>query len=153
MPPQDADDLLQDAVLVVLEKGMDGVANPEAWLLGILRNKILRYRRWQARQRSLLQLLARVFVESEPPPQLRQDAVHDLLALTAHLPPRAVMVLWLRVALGRKPREVARNLRCRPDSVRKLTRRALELAQRSLAPAPSLAAEAVTTPPERSHRP
>lgn len=135
VPPEDADDLLHDAIVAVLEKGTHGVANPEAWLLGILRNKILAYRRWRARQNRLMQLLSRAIAASEPPPQLHQDAVHDLLALTAHLPPRVVTILWLRFGLGRKPREVARILRCRPDSVRKLTRRALELAQRNLAAA------------------
>ncbi|HEY6320809.1 MAG TPA: sigma-70 family RNA polymerase sigma factor [Thermoanaerobaculia bacterium] len=138
VPPEDADDLLHDAILTLLEQGTDGVENPEAWLLGILRFKILDYRRWRARQRHLLQLLSRAVAASEPPPQLHQDAVHDLLALTAHLPPRVVTILWLRFGLGRKPREVARILRCRPDSVRKLTRRALELAQRNLAAAPRL---------------
>jgi len=135
VPPEDADDLVHDAIVALLEQGMDRVDNSEAWLLGTLRYKILLHWRWRARQRHLLQLLSRVLAASEPPPQLHQDAVHDLLALTAHLPPRAVMVLWLRIGLGRKPREVARILRCRPDSVRKLTRRALERAQRNLASA------------------
>jgi RNA polymerase sigma factor (sigma-70 family) len=135
VPPEDADDLLHDAILALLEQGTDGVANPEAWLLGILRIKILAYRRWRARQTRLMQLLSRAIAASEPPPQLHLDAVHDLLALTAHLPPRVVTILWLRFGLGRKPREVARILGCRPDSVRKLTRRALELAQRNLAAA------------------
>ena len=135
VPAEDAGDLVNDAIVALLEQGTDGVANPEAWLLGILRIKILAYRRWRARQSRLMQLLSRAIAASEPPPQLHQDAVHDLLALTAHLPPRVVTILWLRFGLGRKPREVARILGCRPDSVRKLTRRALELAQRNLAPA------------------
>jgi RNA polymerase sigma factor (sigma-70 family) len=135
VPAEDAGDLVNDAIVALLEQGTAGVANPEAWLLGILRIKILAYRRWRARQGRLMQLLSRAIAASEPPPQLHQDAVHDLLALTAHLPPRVVTILWLRFGLGRKPREVARILRCRPDSVRKLTRRALELARRNLAAA------------------
>ncbi|HEV3073597.1 MAG TPA: sigma-70 family RNA polymerase sigma factor [Thermoanaerobaculia bacterium] len=153
VPPEDADDLLHDAILALLKQGTDGVANPQAWLLGILRIKILDYRRWRARQSSLMQLLSRAIVASEPPPQLHLDAVHDLLALTAHLPARVVTILWLRFGLGRKPREVAQILRCRPDSVRKLTRRALELAQRNVAAAGHLQSLWRMAPAAGSRRP
>ena len=134
VPVEDAEDLVQDALLSLLEHGLGGgIDNHEGWLLGTLRNKILEYRRRQARQLRLLELLSRAVAVSQPALQERQHALHDLLALTAHLPPRAVMVLWLRIGLGHKPREVALILRCRPGSVRKLTRRALKRVQRELA--------------------
>ena len=87
-----------------------------------------------ARRRRLLELLSRAVAVSQPALQERRHALRDLLALTAHLPPRAVMVLWLSIGLGQKPREVARILRCRPGSVRKLTRRALERGLAGAAP-------------------
>jgi RNA polymerase sigma factor (sigma-70 family) len=132
VPPEDADDLVHESILTLLKHGMHGIKNPEGWLLGTLRNKILLYWRWRLRQQRLLALLSRATAASAPAPQERRHAAHDLLALTAHLPPRAFKVLWLRVGLGLRPREVAAILYCRPGSVRKLTRRALELARRDL---------------------
>lgn len=134
VPPEDAEDLVHDALVTLLQQGLGGIANPEAWLLGILRIKILQYWRRQTRQGRILLLLASAIVTSVPAPQGRQDAMRDVLALTAHLPPRALMVLWLRFGLGYKPREIAARLHCRPDSVRQLTRRALALARRDLTP-------------------
>jgi RNA polymerase sigma factor (sigma-70 family) len=132
VPPQDAGDVLQDALLTFLVKDSRDVGNPEAWLLGILRRKILHYWRLRTRERRLRMLLARTLPTSQLPSQERQLVIRELVALTAHLPARTIMVLWLRCGLGRKPREVARILCCRPDSVRKLTRRAVERARRHL---------------------
>jgi DNA-directed RNA polymerase specialized sigma24 family protein len=158
VPPQDAGDVLQDALLTFLVKDTKAVANPEAWLLGILRRKILLYWRVKTRQRRLRMLLAQTLSTSEPPSQERQLVIRELVALTAHLPPRTIMVLWLRCGLAHKPREVARILRCRPDSVRKLTRRALERARLHLdaagrrprpgpiAPPPGASCHAASTP-------
>jgi RNA polymerase sigma factor (sigma-70 family) len=133
VPVIDAEDLVQDALLTLLEHDPNAIHNPEAWLVGTLKNKIRRYWRRQKRHQQLLVLLSRDAATSDPPRQEHLGLVRDLVALTAHLPPRSLMALWLRYGLGRKPREVARVLRCRPDSVRKLTRRALVLVRRRLA--------------------
>jgi RNA polymerase sigma factor (sigma-70 family) len=133
VPIDDADDVLQDSLVALLLAGPDGLSNPEAWLLGTLRHKILLYFRRRQRQRRCFAKVANAAPASEPAPQERQDLLRDLSALAARLPERDVVILSLRLGLGLKPREVAKILRCQPDSVRKLTRRALERARRQLA--------------------
>lgn len=133
VPVDDADDVLQDSLVALLLAGPGGLSNPEAWLLGTLRNKILLYFRRRQRQRRCFAKLALAAPASEPAPQERQDLFRDLSALAARLPERDVLILSLRLGLGLKPREIAQVLGCQPDSVRKLTRRALERARRQLA--------------------
>jgi DNA-directed RNA polymerase specialized sigma24 family protein len=48
IPAQDAEDLLQDAVLVFWAK-RDSIASPAPWLLATLRNRCLFYRRKRRR--------------------------------------------------------------------------------------------------------
>jgi DNA-directed RNA polymerase specialized sigma24 family protein len=50
-----------------------------------------------------------------------------------HLGERDRRILWLVLGQGLKPREAAPALGCQPDSVRKLTQRALCRARRGLA--------------------
>jgi RNA polymerase sigma factor (sigma-70 family) len=137
VPLEDADDVLHDSLLALLDQwhAMDAVANPEAWLVGTLRNTILQYWRRRGRQSRFLARWSQATPTSEPAPQERQDAARDVAALTAHLSLRDVQVLWLRFGLGHKPREIAKILACQPDYVRKITRRALARVRRQLAAA------------------
>jgi RNA polymerase sigma factor (sigma-70 family) len=135
VPLEDANDVLHDSVVALLahRHGLRGVANPEAWLVGTVRNTILQYWRRRARRSQFLARWSHASPASEPAPQERQDAARDLATLTAHLSVRDVQVLWLRFGLGQKPREIAKILGCQPDTVRKITRRALERVRRQLA--------------------
>jgi RNA polymerase sigma factor (sigma-70 family) len=133
IPVEDAEDLVHDSLVSLLDHGMDGIENPEAWLLGTLRHKGLQYWRQQRREHRLQQILSRVLAAHEQAPQERQDSIRDLAALTKHLPAREAQALWLRFGLGRKPREIAVCLRIQPDSVRTLTRRALQRIRLELA--------------------
>jgi RNA polymerase sigma factor (sigma-70 family) len=147
VPLEDAEDVLQDALVPVLRtwEQMGGVANREAWLLGTLRITIFQYWRARTRERRFLEQLSHELAASESAPQERQDSARDLEALTADLPERDFQILWVRYGLCLKPREAAELLGCRPDSVRKLCRRALERVRRRL-PQPPAAAPARPAP-------
>jgi RNA polymerase sigma-70 factor (ECF subfamily) len=137
VPLEDADDVLHDCWVALLAQphGMREVGNPEAWLVGTMRNTILQYWRRRRRQDRFLARWSHAAPASEPAPQESEDAARDVATLTAHLSVRDVQVLWLRFGLGQKPREIAKILGCQPDYVRKITRRALERVRRQLAAA------------------
>lgn len=149
VPLEDAEDVLHDALVALLRSWdqMDGVANREAWLLGTLRITIFQYWRARTRERRFLEQLSHELAASESAPQERQDSARDLEALTADLPERDFQILWVRYGLCLKPREAAELLGCRPDSVRKLCRRALARVRRRLPqPQPPPAAPARPAP-------
>jgi len=137
VPIEDAGDVLHDCWVALLAQShaMHEVGNPEAWLVGTMRNTILQYWRRRGRQSRFLARWSHVAPASEPAPQESEDAARDVATLTAHLSVRDVQVLWLRFGLGQKPREIAKILGCQPDYVRKITRRALERVRRQLAAA------------------
>jgi RNA polymerase sigma factor (sigma-70 family) len=147
VPLEDAEDVLHDALVALLRtwEQLDGVANREAWLLGTLRITIFQYWRARTRERRFLEQLSHELAASESAPQERQDSARDLEALTADLTERDFQILWVRYGLCLPPREAAELLGCRPDSVRKLCRRALERVRRRL-PQPPPAAPARPAP-------
>ena len=135
VPPADAEDLLQETMLVLVHRWdqMDGVVSREGWLIGTLRRKILQYWRRRARERRILEEIDAELEGCETAPQERRDSARDVRSICAGLPFKARKVLWLRYGLELAPREAARSLGCRPDSVRRLARRALERARKRLA--------------------
>lgn len=135
VPPADAEDLLQETMLVLVKRWdqMEGVISREGWLIGTLRRKIQQYWRRRARERRILEELAVDLAWCEAAPQERRDSARDVRSIFAGLPLKARKVLWLRYGLELAPREAARSLGCQPDSVRRLARRALERARRRLA--------------------
>jgi RNA polymerase sigma factor (sigma-70 family) len=137
VPPEDAEDLLQDALLVLVLRWdhMDGIVSPEGWLLGTLRLTIRQYWRRRSRERRLLDGLAPSPAGSEAAPQERRDTARDVRSLCAALPWKARRILWLRYGEELAPRDTARALGCQPDSVRRLARRALERVRKQLAAA------------------
>jgi len=157
VPLADAEDVLHDALVALLRSweqsrhALEVIGNREAWLIGTLRNTIFQYWRARKRERRFLEQLSHELAASESAPQERQDSARDLEALTADLPERDFQILWVRYGLCLKPREAAELLGCRPDSVRKLCRRALERVRRRLPPpavaAPARPAPASSTPP------
>jgi RNA polymerase sigma factor (sigma-70 family) len=135
VPPEDAEDLLQDSLLTLVRRWsqMDNVESREAWLLGCLRLTILQYWRRLMRERRLQAVLSLEASASESPQQGRKDSARDVETLTASLPERDREILWLRFGLELNPREAAERLRCQPESVRKISSRALARARRQLA--------------------
>jgi RNA polymerase sigma factor (sigma-70 family) len=137
VPFEDAEDLLQEALLDALRQ-WETIRNVEAWLIGALRIKCVRYWRQQQGERLLAvdppQLEA--LCEPQPPAQEQEEALLDLRRLTRGLAGRHRAALWLRFGLGLSTAEVAQQLGYCPASVRKLTGRALARLQRWAAAGP-----------------
>lgn len=61
IPPQDAEDLIQDTLLILIQKYGE-IENPEAWFRGTLRNRCLRY--WRTRRARLYDCVDRTLLEA-----------------------------------------------------------------------------------------
>lgn len=143
IPSVEAEDLVQQALLAMLYK-TDHIRNPEAWLLGTVKNKCRLY--WRSEGRRLCDAVDLALLEwlseAEPPSQERADLRQDLAGLIRQLPDRCRNVLRLRFGLGYESDEVASALGYRPSSVRKVTNRCLAALARSLEQAGGYSAEA-----------
>ena len=126
IPEQDAEDLLQQALLTYVRK-RHTVRNPESWLVGTLRNRCLKY--WRARRRSLYTAVDSAILESvageAASSQERSDMRRDLQGAMGRLRPRCRSILGLRYGLGCEPRETARRLGYKESSIYKLVERCL----------------------------
>ncbi|HEV7668380.1 MAG TPA: sigma-70 family RNA polymerase sigma factor [Thermoanaerobaculia bacterium] len=126
IPPQDAEDLMQEAFLILVTK-WGSVQNPEAWLLATLANRCIIYwrksrsRLWDLVDGVVLELLAEV----GPPAQDGMDLRMDLEALVANLPDRCRSLLRLRYQLGCTTTEAAEKTGYCRSSIRKVTRRCI----------------------------
>lgn len=127
IPLQDTEDILQQALLALLYRP-DRVRDPEAWLLGTLRNKCMLY--WREKKRKLYDSVDTAILErmAEPlaPAQERADLRKDLESALECLPERCRSVLSLRFHLGYEPPEVAERLGYSPSSISKVTTRCLD---------------------------
>jgi RNA polymerase sigma factor (sigma-70 family) len=126
IPEQDAEDLVQQALLAYVRK-CHTVLKPEAWLLGTLRNRCLRY--WRARRRRLYTAVDSAILEdvalAGAPSQEHADLRRDLRGAMGRLRPRCRSILSLRYGLGCEPRETARRLGYKESSIYKLMERCL----------------------------
>ena len=108
IPPQDAEDLLQQTLLTYLYK-QDSVHDPAKWMMGTLRNKCLIY--WRKRRRRLYDsvdaALLQSLAEPEGPPQERLDLRSDVNGVLNALPSRCQSLLRLRYRLDYDPAEAA----------------------------------------------
>ncbi len=131
IPLQDADDVLQEALLDALRQ-WETIRNMEAWLIGTLRIKCSRYWRRQLAERVLAVDPPQLEDLSKPqaPAQERNEVLLDLRSLTRGLTERHRAALWLRFGLGLSTAEVARRLGYCPSSIRKLTCRSMARLQR-----------------------
>jgi RNA polymerase sigma factor (sigma-70 family) len=140
IPPHDADDLLQEAFLAVLNK-WGSIDNKEAWVIGTLRHRCARY--WRDRRSSVLEAvdsaLLEVLSRPQPAPQERAVLVWDLESVFDTLSVRHQAVLWLRFGLGLSTEEVADRLGYCPASIRKLTLRSLARLRLAVSPQPPAA--------------
>src|SRR4029453_4810245 len=126
VPPQDADDLIQDTLLALITRA-EGIQNPQAWLLGTLRNRCFLY--WRSRRRQLWEaidgtLLAEL-AGGEDPDQNSCDLRNDLRSAIGRLPRRCRSVLQLRYGLDCDSAEVAERLGYRTSSIRQITHRCI----------------------------
>jgi RNA polymerase sigma-70 factor (ECF subfamily) len=126
IPAQDADDLLQETLLIMVSKA-GTIRSPEAWILATLANRCIIYwrryrnRLWDQVDTAILELLA----DGEAPAQEREELRFDLESLLSGMPERCRSLLRLRYGLGCSAAETAERLGYCKSSIRKVTHRCL----------------------------
>ena len=137
IPLQDAEDVLQDALLVAIQK-WDTIRHKEAWILGAVRFRCSNY--WKKlRNDRILAVEPLVLVELSPaqaPEQEQREVGLDLNSLTRGVDKRHRAALWLRFGVGLDDVEVARRLGYNPSSIRKITSRSLARLQKQVGTPP-----------------
>lgn len=133
IPPQDTEDILQQALLALLYQ-RQGIRDPEAWLLGTLKNKCRLY--WRDQRRKLYETVDAAVLDymAEPlaPAQEESDRQHDLELALGRLPQRCRSLLRMRYRHGFETPEVAARLGYSPASISKITMRCLAALTRQL---------------------
>lgn len=126
IPPQDAEDVLQQTLLIYLYR-RDSIYDPERWLLGALRNRCRLY--WRARKRKLYTAVDKALLESvavaESSPQDSADFVRDLNSLLAELPGRCRSLFRLRYRQGYEAPEAAEKMGYKASSIYKVSERCM----------------------------
>ena len=134
VPPQDTEDIVQQALLALLYQ-RQAIRDPEAWLMGTLRNKCLLY--WRERRRKLYDAVdaaaLELMAETMAPEQEGVDVRRDLEMAIERLPERCRALLSLRYSQGYEPPELAKRLGYSPTSISKTTNRCLAALTRELA--------------------
>lgn len=140
IPPEDAEDLLQQALLQFVRKRSQ-IRAPETWLPGAVKNECRMYWRGRSRRRTVavdqavLDLVADDGVEPE-----REVLRRGLARWVATLPWKCRSLLRMRYGLGLDVGDVAERMGYSPGSVDKVTRRCVEQLSRKMA---SVASRAV----------
>ena len=130
IPPEDAEDLLQEALLITY-RSWSKITHKDAWLLVTLRRKCSFYWRQRARPcQAVDPEILEVLAGAESPPQEREQLFRDLEQLLSVLSERHRALIEMRFGIGLSPEETAEKLGCRVSSVRKLSYRALLRLQR-----------------------
>jgi RNA polymerase sigma-70 factor (ECF subfamily) len=133
IPPQDTEDILQQALLALLYH-RDSIRDPEAWLVGTLRNKCLLY--WRNHRRKLYDAVDATVLDlvAEPlaPDQEDADLRRDLTNVIEQLPERCRSLLSLRYRHGYSPAEMSTFLGSSQGSISKMTNRCLAALTRRL---------------------
>jgi RNA polymerase sigma factor (sigma-70 family) len=134
LPPEDADDILQETLLTYLIKH-DGIYNPEAWLRGALRKRCQFY--WRRRRKSLLTVVDRSILEAlsqaaRAEQSEREDVQRDLGRALDSIPPRCRQLLALRYGQDCDPRVAAESLGYRRSGAYKIFERCLAALTRGL---------------------
>ena len=127
------EDIVQQALLALLYQ-RQAIRDPEAWLMGTLRNKCLLY--WRERRRKLYDAVDAAVLDlmAEPmaPEQEGADVRRDLEMAIERLPERCRSLLSLRYNHGYEPPELAERLGYSPTSISKTTNRCLAALTREL---------------------
>lgn len=134
IPLEDAEDLVQDALVEALRK-WDTIRVKDAWLLGAVRFKCSNY--WKRKRGGRVEAVDLDELEelSEPqaPDQEQREISLDLRSLTRGVDERHRAALWLRFGVGLSPDEIAGQLGYSATSIRKLTGRCLARLRRWVA--------------------
>jgi RNA polymerase sigma factor (sigma-70 family) len=133
IPPQETEDLLQQALLALVYQ-REKVRDPEAWLLGTLRNKCLLF--WREQRRKLYDAVDAAVLDCmagpTAPAQEGADVLRDLESALELLPERCRSLLSLRYRQGYETPELAERLGYSPSSISKITTRCLAALTRHL---------------------
>lgn len=135
IPPEEAQDLIQDTFLGLVRQWRT-IRCPEAWLMGAIRLRLYRYFKANRQRAGLLCVETgrlEAWAPAVPAPQWRAELLWDLATLGRLLPRAHWLLLYLRFGLGLSTEEIAVRLGYRPDSVRKLSSRALRRLARGVA--------------------
>lgn len=136
IPYQDAEDLLQEALLAAV-LCWDTIENPESWLAGTLAHKCQMY--WRTRRRSRVEAVDGDTLELLAPPlqapQEQSDSASDLYRLLAELEEPHREMFHLRYVDGMTSVELSKQLGIPCASVRKLTCRSFGKLQKKLSAA------------------
>jgi RNA polymerase sigma factor (sigma-70 family) len=134
LPPEDADDILQQTLLIYLYKH-DEIYNPDAWIRGTLRKRCLLY--WRRRRRNLLTMVDAAMLETVAAPRAasaaeRGEVNRQLGRALKTIPPRCRRLLELRYVRDCDPQEAAVQLGYRPSGAYKIFERCLAALTRGL---------------------
>ena len=126
VPRQDAEDIVQDLVVLFLSKRAE-IHTPGAWLTGTLRLRCLLY--WRKRRSRLLdsmdEALLDLIADPKGPRQDRDDIQRDLSGAIRQLPERCRSFIRLRYGLDCDVPDVAKRLGYSPTGIRKIAARCL----------------------------
>ncbi len=138
IPPEDAEDVVQTALLLAVAKWSE-IREPEAWLLSTLHNRcILYWRKRKALSECTRQLEEPDLARGVEPVQRRRDYLADLGRVWHRLSATEQRLLTLRYGAGLSTRETAAAMGLANSSVRKTAQRALERLRRALRTTPAL---------------
>jgi DNA-directed RNA polymerase specialized sigma24 family protein len=116
IPARDADDLLQETLLVLVSK-QENVRNPDAWLQATLSNRCVLY--WRQRRGRVSELVDRTILELLGDPGVPVDEAaairSDLDLLISRLPERCQPLLRRRYGLIRFPEGLEEGSGARQD--------------------------------------
>jgi RNA polymerase sigma factor (sigma-70 family) len=136
IPPADADDVVQQALLQYVRKRSQ-IREPELWLRGAVRNECRMY--WRGRSRRLTVAVDQAVLDvvaaapgEEPERKILRKGVGRWVA---SLPRKCQSLLRMRYDLELDVREVADRTGYRPSSVDKVTKRCLDALSRKMAAA------------------
>lgn len=133
VPPEDAEDIVQDAQLTLLYK-WDQIHSPENWLVGTIKKKCIMY--WRKRRGSLCEAVDTAILDlistPQAPRQEKEELAFDLNRVLSRISVRCRSLLQLRYGLGYGPNEVAERMGYRSSSIRKVTNRCLAALTRQL---------------------
>ncbi|MEO8277204.1 MAG: RNA polymerase sigma factor [Thermoanaerobaculia bacterium] len=133
IPAQDAEDLLQDALVLFITKRPQ-IVTPDGWLIGTLRYRCLLY--WRKRRRRLIEAVDETLLMElsggSPPEQENDDLGRDLSGAIGQLPDRCRSLIRLRYGLGCDDPEVAQRLGYSPTGIRKIAFRCLSALTRQM---------------------
>jgi RNA polymerase sigma factor (sigma-70 family) len=130
IPPQDAEDILQETFTVAFQK-WDTVYNKECWLLGTIRYRcILYWKRTRAlREEALEAADLENLCETRRTSEERMELEQEFENITRPLRSHQRTALWLRYGVGLSTAEVATAMGYCPATMRKLLRRCLKRIQ------------------------